>query len=280
VPAAVALATEMRELAETSADALVQLVGRTAWGIQCWQLGRLREAADTMADVLELQESFDAADRARLAEYGPSLTAPWAVFVLELAGRVDDGEARFERLAGAFPDPYTRLVVAQFSALIGFCTGDPARTARWSARGLAEDRGRGFTFLGAACQVLQGWATATTGDAAAGLALLEEGRGRFLATGARTTLGLIAAMRTDALLAAGMPADQVHALLREDAAEVTASGEDACLPYLDLAGARVARARDDDPDPYLRRAVEHARQMGLAALDGLTRQSSRRTNSM
>jgi hypothetical protein len=233
--------------------------------VQCWQLGRLGEAADTMADVLQLQESFGAADRARLAEYGPSLTAPWAVFVLELAGRIDDGEVRFERLAATYPDPYTRLVVAQFSALIGFCAGDPARAARWSARGLAEDRGRGFTFLGAACQVLQGWATAVTGDPAAGVELLAEGRSRFLATGARTTLGLIAAMRADALLAAGAPPDSVEALLEEDAAEVTASGEVACRPYLDLA--RVARARSGDPDGHLHRAVEEARRLGLATFE-------------
>jgi hypothetical protein len=269
VPAAVAAATEMRELALSSTDPLVQLVGRTAWGVQCWQLGRLGEAADLMAQVLELQESFGAADRARLAEYGPSLTAPWAVFVLELAGRVDDGESRFERLAAAFPDPYTRLVVAQFSALIGFCAGDPERAGRWSARGLAEDRRGGFTFLGAACQVLAGWARAATGEAGEGLELLEEGRSRFLATGARTTLGVIAAMRADALLSAGETPDRVRAVLEDDAAEVVSSGETVCLPYLDLARARVAKAQHADPEPYLDRAVAQARQIGLSALERL-----------
>jgi hypothetical protein len=222
-----------------------------------------------MAAVLDLQDSFDPANRQRLAEYGNSLTAPWAVLVLELAGRIGDGEERFARLADSYPDPYARVVVSAFSALVGFCSGDVVRAGRWAGRGLADDRGRGFSVLGATCQVASGWAGALTGDPGAGLAVLEQGLVRFRATGALTALGLIAAMRADARLAAGEPPSRVRIDLESDAAEVVASGEQPCLPYLDLARARLTEAEGGDSRPHLRRAAETAALMKLPLVERL-----------
>jgi hypothetical protein len=261
----------MRHLADTSPDPLVQLIGRAAWGVQCWQVGHLPEAADAMQQVLELQAALGPRDRARLSEYGATLTAPWAVFVLELAGRVDDGERRLEQLAASFPDPYARVVVANFGALAGFCTGDPNRAARWAARGLADDHGRGFSFVAAACRVTAGWATAVTVDPVGGLATLEAGLAQFRATGARTVLGLLIPMHAEALLAAGRPVEQAREVLERGAAEVLASGEEICLPYLELARALIAEAEGADAATHRQRAEEEAARLRLAVAMGRSR---------
>jgi hypothetical protein len=97
------------------------------------------------------------------------------------------------------------------------------------------------------------------------LTTLEAGLEQFRATGARTVLGLLVPMQAEAMLAAGRPVELVSEVLEAGAAEVLASGERACLPYLDLARARVASAQGADGSSHLQRAEDQASEMGLLA---------------
>jgi DNA-binding SARP family transcriptional activator len=241
VPAAHALAAEMRALCGDAPDPVLRAVTTGAWGVQQWHEGRVAEAARLSADVLATAAALDAADQARLVELGGGLTVPFALYLADLGRGLGDVDDRFEQLAAVSPEPYAVVVSANFAALAAVCAGDAPRAERWSARALGAGLDA-FSFFGSAAQVYHGWAVARLGDPAAGVAELEAGSRRYLGTGARTCWGMVADLLADARLLAGRDPAEVAADVADGRALVEATGERWALPYLDLADARAAAA--------------------------------------
>src|SRR5205823_5605155 len=69
VEAATELAWQMHELGEASDDAVVRFLADQCWGVQCWHLGRLREAAALMTKVRNSWQSLSDDDQMRLTMF-------------------------------------------------------------------------------------------------------------------------------------------------------------------------------------------------------------------
>ncbi len=206
IPATVRLGQQMRELGRSSGDATLKWLGEHAWAVTCWHLGRLAEAARTVLDAAAELEPLPAEARAHLEAVDSwALFKGFAIHICDLAEAIDDGDRRFRELYAEMTDPYDRLVIANFAGVTGACRNDPVATKEWTEPALRADTQRRFVFFGAACEIYLGWAVAVTEDPEAGLARLDAGLARYLATGTRTALGLMLSLRIHALIAAKRP---------------------------------------------------------------------------
>ncbi|WP_129337660.1 ATP-binding protein [Cellulomonas endophytica] len=259
------VAAEMRAVGDGSGDPVLRVCGTSAGAVQAWHEGRVTEAGAASVRVEALLDALAPGEEDRVADQGGGLVAPFAVYLLELAGLVRDGDERFERLAGRVRDRYEMLVLANFGAFAGACADDPDRATAWARRGLDADSRGLFEFFSSGCAAYEGWGRARRGDVAGGLAQLEDGLRRYRASGAVTCWGVFVGLHVDALLLAGRTADAAR-VLDEGAARVAATGERFALPYLDLARARVAAATGAGAAAvraHLARATATARRTGL-----------------
>ena len=263
VPEATRIAETVRDLGRGAEDEVLQIVGHHTWGVQCWHLGRLQEAADHMAHVHDAMETAGPELIRRLERFeSAALVAGFAVHILDIAGRIDDAEARFIHVGLRHSLPYELIAVTNFAGYSAVCAGMPRRAIEWIRR-LAPPLDTGFGMF--AATALTGWATALLEDASSGLAMVEQGMDGFLTMGARTGLSALVAAQVEAILGAGRPAQEVAAVLARGRAEAEAAGEPLALPYLDLAEARAAAA-SGAPVPVvadaLRRALAGAERTG------------------
>jgi DNA-binding SARP family transcriptional activator len=272
VPEATRIAERLRDLGRDSGDEVLQLVSHLAWGVQCWHLGRLQEAADHMVHVHAAMEQADPDLIRRIERFeSAALFAGFAVHVLDLAGRIDDGAERFLRVGARYSLPYELVTVTNFAGYSAVCAGDPARMIEWNRR-LAPPADTEFGMFAATALMFTGWATALLEDPRAGMVMIERGMDRFLTMGARTGLSAMVEAQVEAMLAAGQPVQAAAAVLARGRAEAEAAGEPLALPYLDLAEARVAAASGasgGDVAEALRRALAGAERTGNRLLGPL-----------
>ena len=268
IPATQRLGERIRSIAADSEDPVIRILGTVGWAVTCWHLGRMTEADACAGAVDEEVARLSEEDMVRLTDVdGAALLLGFAVHIRIIAGSLEP-EGAFEALAATFERPYDQLVMGNFGSFTGVMRGDPTMAAHWARWGLDHDRDDQFPFFGSACRVNLGWATARQGDPETGLAMLEAGRTGFAATGARTSLGVMAASRADAMLLAGQAPAEVEAYLDEVDTVVEEMGERFVLPYLMLARAAVALARDEDAAAarILADAIALGDEMGIAAV--------------
>jgi DNA-binding SARP family transcriptional activator len=260
------LGQRMREFGRSADQRIVRWLGEYAWAVTCWHVGRMVEASRTMLAVeAELGELSPEEWDALAALDARSLFTSFAIHIHVLAGTGDDAHQRWRELEAGLDDPYDKLVVTHFGGLTAACEHDVEAARVWAGRGLRADGGGGFAFFGAACQMYLGWADALSGQPTGGLARLEAGLERFVATGTRTGLALMYGMRIEAMLAGGHPPDEASEVLEAAARELIPADELWGLPYLDIARARIALASGDQGSAkrYLDDADEGGRQTGV-----------------
>jgi DNA-binding SARP family transcriptional activator len=267
IPRTVVLGQQMRELGRGSGDATLKWLGEHAWAVTCWHLGRLAEGARTVLDAAEELEPLPPAAKAHLEAVDSwALFKGFAVHIADLADAIDDTESRYRDLYAETTDPYDQLIIANFAGVTAACRNDPETTKAWADAALRGDAQRRFVFFGAACEMYLGWAVAVTDDPEAGLARLETGLARYLATGTRTALALVLSLRVHAMIAGARPLPIVQETLADAEQRLVDSQELWPLPYLDIARARVAAYGGADPAEVIRHldaAVEGGRQTSV-----------------
>jgi hypothetical protein len=272
VPEATRIAETLRNLGRNADDEVLRLIGHHAWGVQCWHLARLQEAADNLAHVDRAMEAGDPELLRRLERFDSlALFGGFAVHVLDLAGRIDDAEQRFLRVGARHALPYELVTVTNFAGYSAICAGEPHRVIEWNRR-LAPLGDTEFGMFAATAMMYTGWATALLEDPEGGLAILERGMHRFLAMGVRTGLGAMVQAEVEAMLAAGRPVDAIAAVVADARRKAAAAGEPLALSYLDLADARVAAAAGGSVEEVaaaLRLALEGAERAGNRRLGPL-----------
>jgi tetratricopeptide (TPR) repeat protein len=133
---------------------------------------------------------------------------------------LDDRDAAVERAGQAValardPGRGHSLVFALVNqARLRQLLGDPAGALGPATEAAALAAEQGVPYLGAAARILAGWATARTGDLAAGLAELRAGLEAHAATGARMDRPYFLGLAADACLHAGL-AEEALAAVRE-----------------------------------------------------------------
>jgi ATP/maltotriose-dependent transcriptional regulator MalT len=273
------IAEELLALAETTDIPLAPVLGHTAYGIRCWHHGELVQAARHLDIAREAAREFPMGtmsavlfdlDQLRLSD-------PFAVYVHDLIGDLDDVDGRYEELVRRLPgDRYWELVVMNFAASGALSIGDPARAERTAQRGLAADPEGMFAFWGMACRFYLGAALALQGDLDRGLPLLDEAWDRYTSMGLRTN-GLTAlASRAQALAQAGR-LDEAAAAVDVARRELATYRERHAEPAVLLADAVLRHRRGDSPDAVqavLTEALAAATEMGAEAVAARVRRTA------
>jgi DNA-binding SARP family transcriptional activator len=263
------LVDELRELARGSDDPALQAIVHCAWGIQCWERGRMTEAADNLDRALAVappmgpggEGGFELGAEHRL------VAAAFDLFVHELVGDVDDVGARFDHLADQMPDPFALAVVQTFSAEAAVSVGDWGRAERVAQRGLAANPDIAFTFWGSGTQMFLGIALCHRGELEEARRLYVAGRSGYLAASVRTGLSLADANWALGLLGAGL-VDEAAEIVAGARAELVNFGQHWTEPIVLLAEAEIAhhQGRVEDAGRLLAASIDVAGSQGSHGL--------------
>lgn len=117
------------------------------------------------------------------------------------------------------------LALALFhAASVGQFDGDPVEVERLTAELIEVSTRQDFAFWLTAAKILRGWARSASGDAAGGLACIEEGIRDYRAAGATLYLPYILTLKAEALHRADRAAEALTAI-NEVEALIETSGE-------------------------------------------------------
>jgi DNA-binding SARP family transcriptional activator len=273
------LARQLLELGLQSEDLSLRASSYGAWGIQCWHLGRIREACQYLDRAMETEAMTGLSFASRGVHIeNRILSAGFHIAMHELAGDIDDGEARVGALLADEPDRYGRTLLWTVAAWCGAIHGDPARAARAGRRAMEMDPDWAFPFYSVAAAMFRAWGLAELGDTEEALDLFAECMPMYEATHVRTIVPLHRSHHAVALSRAGR---HDEAVARIDAAwdMLDTTGELWQVPALHLHGADVrhhAGAPPAEVREQLRLAVTTAEEQGSLRFarraEGLARQ--------
>jgi len=261
-----AVAQELREMAAAAGDEDMALEAHDAVSTSLYYLGRLEEALEHRRAALAIYD-FERHHLSHVLAYGhdPALAAyACAVPALSSLGRIRES-CRYEEDALALAERVSH-VYSQAHLLHGLCKNalqmrDVEAAHRYGQRLLdIAARHHLATWLSLA-HLFLGWAIAARGDADAGIAQAAEGARQWFATGTRLGARYVPAVIADLAFRAGRP-DEAERWVAEGLAGLEESEDRYFLAELYRVRGDVlaARGRDDEALPWLRTAVETARQ--------------------
>ena len=260
------IAADLLALVRESPAPIAPVVGHTAYGISCWHRGSVVEAVEHM-DIardasVALAPEVVSDVLVNLDQVG--LSIPFAVYLHDLRGDLDDPEARYDEAVRRVPgDRYWELLVMNFAASGGLATGDLDRAVRAGRRGLAADPDGVSEFWSLALRAYLGTALALQGDLDQGIPLFEDAWRRYTAGGTRTNGVAQLAWRTQALATAGR-IDEALVSLDDARRELARYRERYAEPSLLGAEATVHAAQGDEDQARatMKRAVARADEQG------------------
>jgi predicted ATPase len=103
------------------------------------------------------------------------------------------------RLSHELAQPSSQALALHFAAMVRQCRREPAETRTYAELGSAIAADHGFSFWHAGGTVMRGWATAASGEADDGEALLRRGLAAWLGTGSVTYQTYYLALLADVL---------------------------------------------------------------------------------
>jgi DNA-binding SARP family transcriptional activator len=267
------LARNMLTVAEESDDPWVRAFGHTNWGVHCWHVGRITEAAHHLDRGAELRAQVPDAPDLVLAPTTVQLEAEllgiaFGIVMHELVGDIEDGSERLAALAAQQTNPYGVAVIWNFEGFAGVLVGDPVRAATAGRRGLASDPDSTFSFFGAACGICLAWALAELGEIDEALALYAEHLPRYAAHGIRTTRAIQLGNHALALARAGRHEDAAAEMAAAER-ELAETGERFTEPMVLMTRAEVDVLAGGDLDTAaarIDRAVSVATEQGSHTL--------------
>jgi DNA-binding SARP family transcriptional activator len=263
------IAARLHGLAGDTEDPLTRTMGLWSWGMSRWHHGLLTEASTTLDAAMEAAAQVPERGRPLDLDAELRLLAPAsATYLHDLVGDVDDVEARFSALLRRVPDRFGVALTASFAAAGAVAVGDGPRAEREADRGLEADPDGRFTFWGSSLVAYRGCGLILQGRHDEGLAALDDGLGRYLATGVRTNLPLFLAHRILGLTAVRRHDDALQAWT-EAVQAVEAQDERFAEAVIAEAEARLRHAQGAKPDEVarlLRAGVAKAEAQGGANL--------------
>jgi class 3 adenylate cyclase/predicted ATPase len=187
--AAGALADRVWHLSEQTPMSLLQVLGHGAQGLIAFYRGELERARQELETAVA---AFNPAEhRPLVAQFGQD---PEVVGLTVLAractflGYPDQGLARMHAAVAAAEASQHAFSIARAlhcAALIQPWRRDPAAARHWAGAAVDASEEQGVPIYAAAGRCVLGWATAAEGDAAAGLALAEQGIAQYVTIGAQ-----------------------------------------------------------------------------------------------
>ncbi len=263
------LGRRLLDLAIESSDPLIKAAGHANWGIQCWHLGRITEAADYLDRAIEITGEDVEYSRpifaVASAQHEPiMLGIGFRLIMHELIGDITDGEERLRAYAESQTDPYGECVCWGFEGFAGVVIGDPVRAARAGRRALAAERAGEFPFFGGAAGMYLATALTEFEEYDEALALFAEHEPRYRGTGVRTILPMHLTNHGLAFLRSGR-VDEAAARMDDAAAVLDATGELWTEPFVLLGRAELDQVRGADSEQVaatIGRAIEIATRQG------------------
>jgi DNA-binding SARP family transcriptional activator len=183
------LAARLLALGRESESDSARSLGFGAWGIHCWHVGRITEACEHLDAAVAVDVEHVAFTSGTLSQHR-MLAECFDVMIHELAGDIDDGEARFAALAARQTDPFGQVVVWSCAAYAGLMGGDAMRAARAGRRGCEHDPDLTFPFqfFSASSAVFLAGALTELGDHEEALEIFAAALPHYVETGVRTVL--------------------------------------------------------------------------------------------
>jgi DNA-binding SARP family transcriptional activator len=258
------IAEELLRLADRTDAPVAPVLGHTAYGISRWHHGDLVGAADHLDTARAAAEAIpgDALASILFNLDQLRLSFPFATYIHDLRGDLDDPEAAYDDVVRAIPgDRYWELAVMNFAASGALSTGDLPRAERAARRGLAADPEGMFAFWGWAGRCYLGAALSLQGDLDNGLPLLDDAWANYTAMGLRTNGVTLLASRAQALAEAGR-LEEARTSLAAARHELDTYQERYAEPTLLLAEAVMRHALGDDAGPVFARAAALAEAQG------------------
>jgi DNA-binding SARP family transcriptional activator len=259
-------------------DPRAVVLGHTAFGINCWHVGRLSEAAthlDTAArHAPEAIEKSGAPFLTQLDQI--RISSAFGLYVHDIMGDLDDPDRRFAEVIALVPgDVYWELLVTNFEASGALSGGDLDRAVRVCERGIASDPEGLSQFWSVALRCYLGAALCAKGDVDRGFDIFDPAWNAYCAAGLRTNSASWLASRAHGLALAGR-VDDAQLALAESWTELETYGELYAKSTVLLADAVLAHARGDDPTSSLREAIDVATTQGARAMAArVTREAAR-----
>ncbi|WP_198169431.1 ATP-binding protein [Herbidospora daliensis] len=258
-----ALVRRLHEQGEASADPVVRVYGRQAWGLHQWDVGEIGEAYrffranDTALLEGVVSAHSDSPIRRDVSGEWPG----WLAVVTAMHGDVDAAVAVIDRWNGP-DDSYAVATWAYYRSIIASTAGDPDSVIRTIDRWIAVGTGRAALQQELYIRLNWSWARALTGDDPVGVT--EEAE-RLLAgfmEPPRWGLAHHHALIAEMWLAAGDPGRAAAALGRAEQA-LEAHGQRYAEGLVLLLRARLLHATGEPADA-VRAAAEEARDRSAA----------------
>lgn len=258
-PDRVRLVRRLYEQGEASADPVVRIYGRQAWGLHHWDIGQIGTAHRLFtANGAAIRDGVDSSSTDSPVRRDVSGEWPgWQAVMVAMHGDVAEAGAMIDKW-NAPTDHYAVATWAYYITMIASMAGDAA----WALRAVGR-----WIDMGTGRQALQQehyirldwlWARALTGEDPAGIAAeAEQLLASTLVDPPRFGVAYHQALVAEMWLAAGMPAEAGSALDRAEHA-LDAYGQRYAEGLVLLLRARLLRARGEPAD-VVRAAAEQAR---------------------
>jgi len=275
------LAAALLRIAERGTDPGLGLQAHRVLGHTLFYTGELVPAADHLERALAHHDPY------RPRQLDPAvgddpvvLSLSYSAWVLWFRGRPDAALARIDEAvaeADALAHPPSQAFARSYAAVLHQLRRDPARARLAAERVLALAEREGFFLWNALGTIVDGWARASEGATADGIARMQQGLAAWELSGARLGLPHFTCALAGACLDAGR-LDEVEALLERAGADIPETGQLVFEPErLRLAALlAVRRAGEDgredarrlarDAEGSLREAVALADAQGSRAL--------------
>ncbi|GIX47290.1 MAG: adenylate/guanylate cyclase domain-containing protein [Candidatus Tectimicrobiota bacterium] len=226
LPTALALAQQLRTLAQKSDDAVLQLRAHAAMGETLFHQGELTAARSHLAQGLALYDPQQAYGRVFVQDPRVSCLfyVAWTLWHQGYAEQARQLSQQALALAQQAPSPLSLPIAANYVALIHLFRRDAAAAQAAATLAAAQAQEQGLPLYLALATILRGGALMQRGEHAGGLAELRRGLEAWRATGAELWYPYVLLMLAEATAGSG-EAGAALALLDEAFALVEKSGE-------------------------------------------------------
>jgi class 3 adenylate cyclase/predicted ATPase len=222
------LGAELLTLAQRLHNPTTLLVAHHMMGSTWYWLGELTQARDSLEHALALEahqpQARDAAATALVARVTNYGYTAWTLWLLGYPEQAQQRNDQALALAHALAHPFSQVVALLYAAMFHLLRREGPAAQERAETELALATAQGFPFWVAGGTIVRGWALATQGQTAEGIAQMRQGITAWRALGASVVLATYLATLAEVCGQVGQLEDAQH-LLREAQTLVDSTGE-------------------------------------------------------